>query len=107
MSERKKVKWTIARARHHFPTLVDLAAREPQDIYRREQLVARVVPADGSVPAVQRPSARELIAELQRICNEDHYELPVPPRVDRPNAMVAALEDSSAHKRSRTRRKTP
>jgi antitoxin (DNA-binding transcriptional repressor) of toxin-antitoxin stability system len=105
MAERKAVKWTIARARHNFPTLVDLAAQEPQDIYRRDELVARVVPADA--PVVERPSARELIAELQRICSEEKYELPLPPRVDRPNAMVGALASSPPRKRTRSRKQSP
>jgi len=104
VSERKRVKWTIARARHDFPTLVDLAAREPQDIYRRDELVARVVPVDA--PVVHHPSARELIAELQRICSEESYELLAPPRVDRPNAMVDALESTSRRKRTRSRKKS-
>jgi hypothetical protein len=93
MSEGKKVRWSIASARQHFPTLVDLAAREPQDIYRRDELVAQVVPAGASLTRPPPPTAREMLAELHRICVEEDYELPVSPRVDRPNAMVRALAE--------------
>jgi hypothetical protein len=83
MSEGKKVRWTIASARQQFPTLVSLAAREPQDIYRRDELVARVVPPDQAPPP--KPSMAAALAELQRLCAEENYTLEVPPRTTRPN----------------------
>lgn len=104
MSEGKKVRWTIASARQNLPTLVTLAAREPQDIYRRDKLVARVVSPDAGPGAQTGPSAAELLRELQRICAEDGYELPVSPRVDRPNAFVRALEETRRRRR-KSRRK--
>jgi hypothetical protein len=83
VSEGKKVRWTIASARQDFPTVVDMAAREPQDIYRRDELVARVVSPDVAPPA--RQTMAEALAELQRICAEENYSLEVPERRDRPN----------------------
>lgn len=100
VSEGKKPRWTIASARQNLPEVVSLAAREPQDIYRRDDLVARVVSADSPVSQPARPTAAELIAAIQRACEDENYDLPVAPRGSRPNAMVEALAD----KRTRTRR---
>jgi hypothetical protein len=106
MSEDKKARWTIASARQNLPTLVDLAAREPQEIYRRDTLVARVVSPDpGTTAQPAGPSAAELLAELQRVCAEEGYEIPVSPRVDRPNAFVEAMSSLSRKKRTPTHRR--
>jgi len=88
VSEGKKVRWTIASARHNFPTLVDLAAREPQDIYRRDELVARLVPAHSTEPMPRYPTPREMLAEIQRICAAENYTLEIPPRTTRPNPLL-------------------
>ena len=93
MSDGKKVRWTIASARQNLPTLVSLAAHEPQDIYRRDKLVARVVsPAQSAGDSPPPPTAAALLRELQRICADEDYELPQSPRTTRPNALLAALE---------------
>lgn len=88
--KRRSSQWTIASARQNLPTLVDLAVREPQEIYRRDTLVARVLNPQASQAFVPRgPSAAELLAELQRACAEENYELPIAPRADRANPLVA------------------
>jgi hypothetical protein len=91
MSQGRRLRWTIAGARQHFPTLIRMAAREPQDVYRRTTLVAKVV----SPEALQEPgreTARkplaEALSELQRICAEENYQLPQPARRDRPNLVT-------------------
>lgn len=91
VSEGKKPRWTIASARQHLPEVVSLAAREPQDIYRRDKLVARVVSPEEPVAPPPRPSLREMLAELQRICAEENYSLPVAPRKNRRNAFTDPL----------------
>ncbi len=80
-----KRKWTIATARQHLPELVGMAAREPQRLYRRDKLVAVVVSREQAeaVDSLSRPSLATKLAELQRLCAEDNYELIVPPRRDR------------------------
>ena len=88
MSEGKKLRWTIASARQNLPELVTLAAREPQDIYRRDKLVARVVGADESSPPAGRPSLAQAFAELRQICAEENYALDVPARTDRRNTFT-------------------
>ena len=92
VSERRRPHWTIATARQNLPKVVGLAAREPQDIYRRNELVARVVSVDSTAAAHSAPpSAAELIARIQRVCAEQDYDLPIAPRVERPNPLVEAL----------------
>ena len=87
MSESKKrIRWTIASARQNLPKLVTLAAREPQEIYRRNELVARVVNPEHATPT--KPSAAELLAELRRACKEENYTLDLPPRTSRPNTLA-------------------
>jgi len=83
--------WTIATARQHVPELIGRAAREPQQVYRRDKLVAAVVSpaAAHRLEALERPSLADKFAELQRICAEDSYELPVAPRRHRPDPFAS------------------
>ncbi|MDX2093016.1 MAG: hypothetical protein SFX73_34555 [Kofleriaceae bacterium] len=83
--------WTIASARRNLPTLIGMAAREPQRVYRRNKLVATVVDPRIAEEAIQaeRPSLTDAFAELQKICTEDHYQLVVPPRKNRAPAKPA------------------
>lgn len=101
MSEGKKVRWTIATARQNLPALVGLAAREPQDIYRRDTLVARVVDPSSTPQPQGRRSAAELLAELQRACAEEGYTLDVPPRRDRTNPFAARQRGTKRAARTR------
>jgi hypothetical protein len=82
----KKPRWTIASARQRLPALISSAAREPQAVYRRDQLVATVVGPDAAEElkaARERPRVAEALAELRELCREEAYELPVAPRADR------------------------
>ena len=101
MGEGKKLRWTIASARQNLPELVSLAARGPQDIYRRDKLVARVVSAEGSSPLPGRRSLADAFAELRQICAEENYALDVPARTDRRNAFT---DPRPRPKRRRSRR---
>jgi hypothetical protein len=90
MSEKKK-RWTIASARERLPTLIRSAAREPQAVYRRDKLVASVIgpnlflEMERAQAAQKRPRLAEALAELRRLCAEESYELPRPPRRNRSN----------------------
>jgi hypothetical protein len=103
VSEGKKPRWTIATARQNLPEVVSLAAREPQDIYRRDDLVARVVSADTPVAQSAGPPAVELIAAIQRACQYENYDLPVAPRGERANAIVDVLANKPARKKTKRR----
>lgn len=83
----KRPRWTIASARQNLPALIGLAAREPQEVYRRNTLVAKVVGPDDPHGAEKRRPLSEALAELQRICAEDGYSLPRARRRDRRNPM--------------------
>ena len=86
-----KKTWTIATARQHLPEVVGKAAREPQLVYRRDKLVAAVVSPDLADKAMDltRPSLVTKLAELQRLCAEEGYELSAPPRRDRANPFAS------------------
>lgn len=86
-----KKKWTIASARQHFSELVGMSAREPQSVYRRNRLVATVVsPAVADeAETLHRPGLAQKLAELQRLCAEESYELRVPARQTRPDQLVS------------------
>jgi hypothetical protein len=79
----------IASARQHLPELVSMAVREPQRVYRRDKLVAAVVSPKlaDQVEALRRPNLAMKLAELQRLCTEENYELTTPPRTDRPSPL--------------------
>jgi hypothetical protein len=78
-------KWTIASARQHLPKLIASAAREPQRVYRRNKLVAAVVSPEAAETLERRSTVAKLFDDLQRICAEENYELPVAPRTNRPD----------------------
>lgn len=79
-------KWTIAAARENLASLIGSAAREPQRVYRRDKLVAAVVGPEIA-EALDRPHRRSQLAQsftdLQQLCAESDYELPLAPRIDR------------------------
>jgi hypothetical protein len=85
VSGEKRIRWTIASARQNLPTVVGLAAREPQEIYRRDKLVARLVASQDAAELTPRPSLATALAEIQRICAEEDYTLDVGKRTPRPN----------------------
>jgi hypothetical protein len=104
VSTGKKIHWTIASARQNLPTVVHRAAREPQDIYRRNTLVARVVSPQGEIAgAPPKPTAAELLADLQRVAVEEDYTLDVPPRNDRPNPLTAPKPSTRTRRRVKRR----
>jgi len=86
-----KKPWTIATARQHLPEVVGLAAREPQHVYRRDKLVATVVSPRLAdlIESLRRPSLAMKLAELQRLCAEENYELDAPRRQDRSNPFAS------------------
>jgi hypothetical protein len=83
--------WTIATARQHLPEVVGRAAREPQLVYRRDKLVAVVISPERAdeAAALRRPGLAAKLAELQRLCAEEGYELSAPPRRDRANPFAS------------------
>ena len=89
MAPRRKRRWTIASARQHLPKLIALAAREPQAVYRRDKLVAGVVSAEleqkleAAALARGEPSLADDLKELNRLCDEEDYQLVTPKRTDR------------------------
>jgi hypothetical protein len=82
----RKTRWSVATARQHLPRVIASAAREPQAIYRRNELVAVVVSpavAARAAPHPPEPSLEGALAELRTICVEEDYDLLVPRRRNR------------------------
>lgn len=91
MNEDKRGRWTTVSARQNLPTLVDLALRDPQEICRRDKLVGPVVSPDAAEASRSAgPTAAQLLADLNHVCHEADYELPVVARTNRSNAFVNA-----------------
>ncbi len=87
----KPTDWSVSEARRRFSELITAAAREPQPLYNRGQMVAAVIDAD-ELRAFRAWKAghtgRTLAAafdELRAICREERYELQLVARADRPN----------------------
>jgi len=91
--------WKIAEAKQKFSELVKAAGDEPQWIYNRDKLVAAMVPAETLQEFLSwrhQKEARtlgEAFEELRRICAEEDYTLEIPPRQERPNPFVEALDE--------------
>ena len=91
--------WKIAEAKQKFSELVKAAEDEPQWIYNRDKLVAAMVPAETLQEFLnwrQQKEARtlgEAFEELRRICAEEDYTLEIPPRQERPNSFLDALDE--------------
>jgi hypothetical protein len=93
--------WKIGQAKQRFSELVRRAAEEPQLVHNRDRLVAAVLGPEDAVAFLafrQKSSIRESLAEARRICDEESYELEIPARVDRPNA-VLRVADARRHQR--------
>jgi antitoxin (DNA-binding transcriptional repressor) of toxin-antitoxin stability system len=93
--------WKIGEAKQRFSELIRRAAGEPQFVHNRERLVASVLGPEDTAAFIafrQKSSIRETLADARRICEEDRYELELPPRVDRPNALFR-VADARRHKR--------
>src|SRR4051794_19456405 len=89
MAKPGKPRWTIATARQRLPKLIAMAAREPQEVYRRDKLVAAVVSPDlkqkveDAAMVGRRPSLAAALDELRGLCVQEDYTLAAPRRVDR------------------------
>jgi prevent-host-death family protein len=88
--------WNIGDAKQHLSEVVRLAADEPQVLKNRDKPVAVVIAADqfddylAWRARAEQPVARAL-RELDAIVADDDGVdgLPIPPRVDRDNPLLA------------------
>lgn len=91
--------WKIAEAKQKFSELVKAAEEEPQWIYNRDRLVAAMVPAETVKEFLDwrhRKEGRtlgEAFAELRGIFEDEDYTLEIPPRQERPNSFLDALDE--------------
>ena len=85
--------WKVGSAKQRFSEVLRKAADAPQPIHNRERLVATVIGPEDSRLFIEwrrqrRAPMSEALKEARRIAAEESYELTVPPRVDRPNALL-------------------
>jgi prevent-host-death family protein len=95
------MKWTIAKARQQFSSLLRRTKSKPQPIYNRSELVAAVISAvefkeyqDWSTRRKQR-SLGAAFADLRKVLEQERSELKVPRRKDRESSIVKALDELS------------
>src|SRR4051794_26618649 len=97
---RVRMKWQVADAKGRLSELIRATANEPQLILNRDRVVAAVVDPETFADyekwkeQQQRSSLADAFTELRAICEEEGYELIIPPREDRPNAFADALDNS-------------
>ena len=95
--------WKVAAAKQKFSEVLRRAAREPQLIHNRDELVGAVIGPDDTAQflawrARRATALADAIDEAQRICAEEDYRLELPPRTDRPNALLQ-VADARRHQR--------
>lgn len=93
--------WNVAQVKQKLSEVLRAAAREPQRIFNRKELVGAVVSRETFEDFLhwQRVGQRSIgaeLAELRTICAEEgDWELATPSRQDRLNPMLEALEDAT------------
>jgi hypothetical protein len=89
--------WKVGSAKQRFSELLRKAAEAPQAIHNRERLVAIVLGPDDSKLFLEWREQRRAplgaaLREARRIAADEHTELTVPERVDRPNALLRVAD---------------
>ena len=95
--------WKVGSAKQRFSELLRRAAEAPQANHNRERLVATVLGPDDSKLFLEwrerrRAPIGDALREARRIAIEENYELSVPQRMDRPNALLR-VADARRHQR--------
>jgi antitoxin (DNA-binding transcriptional repressor) of toxin-antitoxin stability system len=104
MIEKDKNTWKVGEAKQHFSEVLRRSAVEPQLIYRRNRLIAKVVAVEEPTKeeAANRVTIADRFAELREIFRQENFRLRTTRRRDRPNDFVKALDEvSRRHKRSK------
>src|SRR5688572_20382896 len=97
--EAPRVQWRVSEAKERFSEVLRAANDEPQFILNRDRVVAAIVDPETFKAFDewrQRENRRTIgddFEEFRRICGEEDYVLEVPPRWNRPNAFVDAIDD--------------
>ncbi len=95
------MKWRVAEAKVRFSELLRAASEEPQLIYNRDRPVAAVVDAETfqAFEAWRKNDGQKTVGhafeELRSILREESGTFEIPPRRDRHNAFIDAIDDST------------
>lgn len=99
-----KNEWSVAEAKQGFSEMLRRAESRPQMIYRRNRLVAAVIPLDesGTLPGADKTaSLGEYVRNTRGIVRDHGFTIPKTRRGARKNAMVKVLDElADRHERS-------
>ena len=96
--------WKVAAAKQQFSEVLRRAEDEPQIIKNRERVVGALIGGDEVEAYLawrqsQRRPLAAMLARGQLIAAEENVTLEVPPRRDRPNALLSDHHVPARHKR--------
>lgn len=93
--------WTITDVKDRFTDILSASLQEPQFVYDQNNPVGVVLDFGFFNRLMNlrvrqpRPTIAELLDELSEIHKSEAFEIEVPPRQDRPNAMLEIADDVS------------
>lgn len=96
--------WNVGEAKQQFSEVLRRCETEPQFIYRRNRLIAKITTVDETdEKTVAKPrTIGDLFAEARELLQGEDYKLPVTRRRSRPNDFVRTLDEvARRHKRSK------
>ena len=98
--------WKIAQAKQQLSKVVRLAQKEPQILQNRDEPVAALVSAEEFARFREWQSRHgdtlaDAFEELRKAAEEEEWELRIPPRTDRPNALVEVARGARRPRRRR------
>ena len=100
-----KNEWNVGEAKQQFSEVLRRSETEPQFIYRRDRLIAKVVAMDETKEAavVTSPTIGQRFEELREILRSEKYQMPrIPKRRNRRNDFARTLNEvAGRHKRSK------
>jgi len=95
--------WNVGEAKQQFSEVLRRSESEPQLIYRRNKLIAAVVPMDETkaTAITTKVMIGDRFAEARELFRRENYRLPAAPRRSRRNTFVRTLDGmAGGHKRS-------
>jgi prevent-host-death family protein len=93
--------WKVGEAKQRFSEVLRAARECPQMVYKRDRLVAVVIDAETFKAFQSWREQQESVSlakafdELRDLCAAEAYSIVAPPRRDRDNPFIKALDDVS------------
>ena len=96
-------RWNVGEAKQQFSEVLRRSEKEPQLVYRRDELIAVIVHADDSESFTggAKRSLADQFAEARQLLRRENYRLTIPSRRNRRNTFAETLDGvARRHKRS-------